>query len=223
MSLIVCTLYPVPTLHKVWNCNFSSGVSRLTESALTPSKKCEINPDLPNIKIEVYGPPPSSGTRDALVDLAMQAGALTFPELRALKTTEPDRFHSLHQTIRTDGRWLDAGENDTQIIQSLLRNPDAVGVAGFSYLDQSGDRVKPARIDGVRPSYQSIVRGDYALSRSLYLYVKPAHLEQRPAVRAFLLEAFSTAAMGEDGYLVEKGLIPPDDDSRKAVVNGLVN
>ncbi|MAK61473.1 MAG: phosphate ABC transporter substrate-binding protein [Ponticaulis sp.] len=181
----------------------------------------EVNPELPNIRIEVYGPPPTSGTRDALVDLALKTGALTFPELEALQSSDPDSFHQVYETIRTDGRWLDAGENDTQIIQSLLRNPEAVGVAGFSYLDQSGDRVKPARIDGVLPSYESILSGDYALSRSLFLYVKPVHLEKRPAVKAFLKEVFSDAAMAEGGYLLEKGLIPPSEDNRNAILSRL--
>lgn len=168
----------------------------------------EIRPDLPNVRIEVYGPPPTSGTRDALVQLALRSGALTFPQMRRLKQSDRDEFLRLSGTVRTDGRWLDAGENDTQIIQALLRSHGAVGVAGFSYLNQNSDRVKPATINGVLPEFESILSGDYALSRSLYLYVKGAHMREIRAIRAFLEEAFSDEAMGEAGYLVQKGLIP---------------
>ena len=177
----------------------------------------EIDPSLPNLRIEVYGPPPTSGTRDALVELAMKNGALSFPELRLLKTNDLPRFRQIYQTIRTDGRWLDAGENDNQIIQSLLRNSGAVGVAGFSYLSQSGDRVKPAKVNGVFPTYDTILSDEYALSRTLFLYVKPSHLADIPAVRGFLREAYSEAALGDIGYLTEKGLIPPTEERRREI------
>ena len=177
----------------------------------------EINPALPNLRIEVYGPPPTSGTRDALAELALKQGALTFPELRALKGEDLPRFREVSQVIRTDGRWLDAGENDTQIIQTLLRNSGALGVAGFSYLSQSGDRVKPARINGVAPGFETILSNEYPLSRSLYLYVKAEHLKANPAMRAFLEETYSDAALGDIGYLVEKGLIPPTEKQREEI------
>ncbi|MAP96143.1 MAG: phosphate ABC transporter substrate-binding protein [Ponticaulis sp.] len=183
----------------------------------------ELNPELPDIRIEVYGPPPTSGTRDALVSLALEAGALTFPDLRALKMTDKDAFYALAHTVRTDGRWLDSGENDTQIIQALIRNPLAMGVVGFSFLNQSGDRVKPARIDGELPTFETISSGDYALSRSLFLYVKPEHLESRPAVKAFLTEVFSDDAMTDTGYLIEKGLIPPKSQDRRLTMAELMD
>lgn len=177
----------------------------------------EINPSLPDMRIEVYGPPPTSGTRDALVELVMERGARTFPELAEMEAADHERFKELSHTVRTDGRWLDAGENDTQIIQALIRNPQSVGVAGFSYLDQSGDRVKPAAIDDTIPTFNAITTEHYAVSRSLFLYVKRAHLEAHPELAAFLKEIYSEAAMSSTGYLVEKGLIPPAPDVRQSI------
>ncbi len=174
----------------------------------------EVNPDLPDMRIEVYGPPPTSGTRDAFVEIVMERGALALPQLAELKTEDRAAFASISHTVRTDGNWLDAGENDTQIIQALLRNSEAIGVVGFSYLDQSADRVKPALIDGTAPSFDSIVSGDYVVSRSLFLYVKRSHLEALEELSAFLDEVYSEAAMGEGGYLVERGLIPISDPLR---------
>ena len=174
----------------------------------------EINPDLPGMRIEIYGPPPTSGTRDAFVELVMEAGAKGFPEFDSLKARNRSDYRSRVHTLRTDGRWLDSGENDAQIIQALARSDTALGVVGFSYLDQNGDRVKAATIDGIAPSFETISEGDYAITRSLFLYVKQDHLERIPALRAFLDEVYSDAAMGENGYLVEKGLIPLTEKRR---------
>ena len=178
----------------------------------------EVNPALPDIDIEVFGPPPTSGTRDAFVELVLERGAMEQPALAALKDTDPEAFDQYAHTIRTDGAWTDSGENDTQIIQSLIRNNKAFGVVGFSYLDQSGDRVKAASVDGVEPTFDSIVSNEYMVSRSLYLYVKMDHLTRVMALRPFLEATFSNNAMGADGYLVEKGLIPLSAEERRKIL-----
>ena len=178
----------------------------------------EINPELPDMRIEVYGPPPTSGTRDAFTEIVMERGALRLPEIVDLRESDPETYDAVAHTIRTDGHWLDSGENDTQIVQALIRSPSALGVAGYSYLEQSSDRVKPASINGTLPDEVSIMSGDYAVSRSLFLYVKRSHIEQMPALSPFLDELFSDVAMGEGGYLVEVGLIPLSPDDRANVL-----
>lgn len=178
----------------------------------------EINPELPDMRIEVYGPPPTSGTRDAFTEIVMERGALRLPEIVDLRESDAETYDAVAHTIRTDGHWLDSGENDTQIVQALIRSPSALGVAGYSYLEQSSDRVKSASINGTLPDEVSIMSGDYAVSRSLFLYVKRSHIEQMPALRPFLDELFSDVAMGEGGYLVEVGLIPLSPDDRANVL-----
>lgn len=175
-----------------------------------------INPDLPNEPIMVLGPPPTSGTRDAFVELGMEQGALAFPDLVALKQSDPAAFKLRSHTIRTDGAWIDLGENDTAIIQSLIKTPTALGVLGYSFLEQNGDRVQAARLDGVEASFEAIASGEYGLSRSMYIYVKDQNLPLVPGLAEFVREFVSDQAMGPDGYLLEKGLIPLPDDVRIA-------
>jgi phosphate transport system substrate-binding protein len=179
-------------------------------------KWSQIDADLPGVNIEIYGPPPTSGTRDAFVELVMEAGADEFGQLTELKRRDRAAYLQRAHTLRNDGRWLDSGENDAQIIQSLARSKESLGVVGFSYLDQNGDRVKPALIDGIRPDFDTISKGEYGITRSLFLYVKKDHFEKLPGLRAFLEEVYSDAAMGEAGYLVEKGLIPLTAERRTA-------
>ena len=177
----------------------------------------EINPELPDMRIEVYGPPPTSGTRDAFVEIVMRNGARQLPEIAALSDTDPQRFQQIAHTIRTDGHWLDSGENDTQIVQALIRSSSALGVAGYSYLEQSSDRVKPAMINGTLADQDTIMSGEYAVSRSLFLYVKESHYTAVPALLPFLEELYSDVAMGQGGYLTEVGLIPLSEDRRDDV------
>lgn len=176
----------------------------------------DVRSDLPREKIEVFGPPPTSGTRDAFVKLVMEAGAMSDPDMRALKSSEPDLFIEKSTTIRTDGAWTDSGENDSHIIQSLVQHHKALGVVGYSYLDQSSDRIAAARIDGVAPDFNAIVDGTYPVSRPLFFYVKGAHVGKIPSLVPFIEEAFSEAAMGDGGYLVTKGLIPLNAAERTA-------
>ncbi len=182
----------------------------------------DINPALPASAIEVYGPPPTSGTRDAFVELAMEGGCKTFVSIEAL---EKNAFKAVCHTLREDGVYIEAGENDNLIVQKLEANPDALGIFGFSFLDQNRDKVQGALINGVGPEFEAIADGSYPISRPLYFYVKTAHVGVIPGVQDYLAEFTSEDAWGEDGYLSEKGLIPMQLDERMEVlvrVTGLV-
>ena len=177
----------------------------------------QINPALPASKIEVLGPPPTSGTRDAFVELAMEGGAKTFDTLKALKKEDKNAFKTVAHTLREDGAYIEAGENDNLIVQKLEANPKAVGIFGFSFLDQNADKLQGAIVDGVEPTFEKIAGGDYGVSRSLYFYVKQQHVDQVPGIKEFVAEFTSDRAWGEDGYLVDKGLIPLPAADRKAM------
>lgn len=168
----------------------------------------DVNPDLPAIKIKVMGPPPTSGTRDAFAELAMQGGAKTFAWLKALKKTDKKKFKAIAHTVREDGAYIEAGENDNLIVQKLEADHTAMGVFGFSYLDQNSDKIKGAFVDGVQPSFENIASGKYPLSRPLFFYVKKRHVGVIPGIRGYLAEFTSEKAWGDDGYLSERGLIP---------------
>jgi len=172
----------------------------------------DVDPALPPVRIQVYGPPPTSGTRDAFVELGMEAGAAKIPQLSALKKSDEDAFKQRAGSLREDGSWIDAGENDNAMVQILTRTPGALGVFGFSFLGQNRDRVKAATVNGVQPSTQAIADGSYPLARTLYLYVKKAHLQTKPAIRPYLAEFLSDAASGKGGYLTDQGMIPLPQD-----------
>ncbi len=176
----------------------------------------DVNPSLPATKIEVLGPPPTSGTRDAFVELVMEGGCATFEWIGALKKTDANRYKSICHTIREDGAYVEAGENDNLIVRKLQANPDAMGIFGFSFLDQNGDRVQGSLIGGVEPDFDLIAGGEYPIARPLYIYVKKAHAGFIPGIEEFLAEFTSDKAWGEDGYLADKGLISmPDDEQRE--------
>lgn len=186
----------------------------------------EVNPELPAIKIEVLGPPPTSGTRDAFVELAMEGGCKSVDWIKALKKTDKAAYKSLCHNIREDGAYVEAGENDNLIVQKLNANPDAFGIFGYSFLEQNEDSVQGSLIDGVEPEFEAIAEGDYPVSRSLYFYVKKAHVGVVPGIEAFLNEFTSEDAWGEEGYLADKGLIPLTEDEREegeASIRGLKN
>jgi phosphate transport system substrate-binding protein len=180
----------------------------------------DIDPALPKHKIEVLGPPPTSGTRDAFVELAMEGGAEAFPMLKELKAKDEKAFKAAAHGIREDGAYVEAGENDNLIVQKLDANANAVGVFGFSFLDQNADRIQGSLVANVEPTFENIASGKYGISRSLYFYVKKAHVGKVPGLKEFLAEFTSEAAAGEDGYLADKGLIPLTDAERKAVRDG---
>ena len=175
----------------------------------------DVNPSLPAIKIEVLGPPPTSGTRDAFAELAMEGGAKSFAWIKAMKHTDKQRYKVICHTIREDGAYIEAGENDNLIVQKLEANPNAVGVFGFSFLDQNTDKIQGSVVDGTSPEFDSIASGDYPLSRPLFFYIKKAHVDKIPGIRQYVREFTSDKAWGPDGYLGEKGMIPMPDDERE--------
>ncbi len=174
----------------------------------------DINPALPAVKIEVMGPPPTSGTRDAFAELAMEGGCKTFGWIAGLKADDKATYKALCHTIREDGAYIEAGENDNLIVQKLSANPDAFGIFGFSFLDQNDDSIQGSLISGVEPDFDLIADGSYPVSRSLYFYVKPTRVGQVPGIPEFLAEFTSDRAWGEEGYLADKGLIPMGDEER---------
>ena len=170
----------------------------------------EVNLALPAQSIEVIGPPPTSGTRDAFEELALEEGM----EEAGVETKIE---------VREDGPYIEAGENDNLIVSKLEANPDALGVFGFSFLDQNSDRIKGASIEGVEPTFENIASGAYPVSRSLFFYVKKAHIGVVPGIEEYLAEFLSEAAIGEDGYAVEKGLIPLEPEARQKFIDAAEN
>ena len=180
----------------------------------------EINPSLPKTKIEVLGPPPSSGTRDAFAELALEGGCAQIPWLKAKKETDDAFFKNVCMTVREDGAYIEAGENDNLIVQKLEANPDAAGVFGYSYLAMNEDKLKAAPIDGRKPTYELIANGCYPGSRPLFFYVKKAHIGVIPGLEEYIAEFTSEKASGPEGYLADKGLIAlPEADRKKAAAN----
>ena len=176
----------------------------------------DIDASLPKSKIEVLGPPPTSGTRDAFAELALEGGAEAFPMLKDLKAKDEKAFKAVAHAIREDGAYVEAGENDNLIVQKIEANPNAIGVFGFSFLDQNGDKLQGSLIGGVAPSFENISSGSYGISRSLYFYVKKSHVGKVPGLEKYIADFMSDAAIGEEGYLADKGLIPLSASERKA-------
>ncbi len=169
----------------------------------------DINKALPAVKIEVLGPPPTSGTRDSFVELYMEGGCRTFAWLNGLRAQDEPRFKRACNTVREDGGYVEAGENDNLIVQKLTANKDAVGIFGYSFLEENLDKLKGAVVDGVTPTYDSVASGKYPASRPLFIYVKKQHVKVIPGIEEFIAEYTSDRALGEEGYLADKGLIPP--------------
>ncbi len=190
------------------------------------TKWSEIDASLPAAKIEAYGPPPTSGTRDAFVEIAMEGGAKKFACLADLRGSDKSAFKGIAHSVREDGKWIDSGENDNAIVNTLVNTPTAVGIFGYSFLDQNGDKIKGANVDGIEPTFENIAAGDYAISRSLFFYIKSAHVADNPGIQEFALEFTSEEAWGPGGYLEEIGLVPlPDADraSYRAAVEKLTS
>jgi phosphate transport system substrate-binding protein len=183
----------------------------------------DVNPSLPDTKIEVLGPPPTSGTRDAFVELAMEGGAKKFAWIKAMKKKDKKAYKKLCHTVREDGAYIEAGENDNLIVQKLNANPNAIGIFGFSFLDQNSDKVQGSSVDGVSPTFDAIADGKYPVSRPLYFYVKKAHVDTIAGMREYLKEFTSEKAWGPDGYLAEKGMIPMPDAERKMFRDNVKN
>ena len=167
----------------------------------------DVNGKLPAIPIRVYGPPPTSGTRDSLVELMMTPPCEANPGMAALKKSNEAKFKAICGGVRTDGAFIEAGENDNLIVQKLAGNPNTIGVFGYSFLEENTNKLKGIAINGVQPSYQSISGFQYPGARPLYIYVKNAHAKAIPAIRAFVAEFTKESAMGPKGYLAQHGLI----------------
>ena len=181
-------------------------------------KWSDIDKTLPNTKIEVLGPPPTSGTRDAFVELAMEGGAKKFRMLSSMRKKDKKAFQRVAHEIREDGAFIEAGENDNLIVQKLEANPDAIGIFGFSFLDQNADKIQGAIVNNVLPTFENIAGGKYGVSRSLYFYVKQQHVGVIPGIQEFVAEFTNEGTWGEDGYLVDKGLIPLPKGDRATVM-----
>jgi len=183
-----------------------------------PYKKwSDIDGSLPNAKIEVLGPPPTSGTRDAFNELAIEGGCKTFKSLKAIKKTNKKKYKALCRGIREDGHYIEAGENDNLIVQKLEANPSAFGVFGYSFLDQNAYKIQGSLVKGVDPTFENISAQKYPVSRALYFYVKTAHVGTIPGIRKFVAEFTSEKAWGPEGYLADRGLIPLPDGERQKV------
>lgn len=175
----------------------------------------DVNASLPAIKIEVLGPPPTSGTRDAFAELAMEGGCNAIDSIKALKKTDKNAFKSVCHTVREDGAYIEAGENDNLIVQKLETNKDALGIFGYSFLDQNADKLQGSAIDGVEPAFELIADGSYPVSRPLFFYVKKSHVGVIPGIAEYLAEFTAEKTWGAEGYLADKGLIPMSDKERK--------
>ena len=197
------------TIEQLWNALAAKGPK--------PTSWNEVDPSLPAVKIEVLGPPPSSGTRDAFEELVMEEGC------EAVKGKDWCKENK-GEEIREDGAYVEAGENDNLIVSKLEANPEALGVFGFSFLDQNAAKIQGASVNGVDPTFENIASGDYPVSRSLYFYVKKAHVGVVPGIMEYVGEFTNPAASGNGGYLQGKGLIPltaAEHSANQAKVMGL--
>ena len=213
----------------------------------------DVNSALPATKIEVLGPPPTSGTRDAFAELALEGGARKIEDiakLRKLKADQKDEIEKLvkklgagaawtaavkkkgekakgkdvvkiiGRSVREDGAYIEAGENDNLIVNKLVANPNALGIFGFSFLDQNSDKVQGSVIDGMEPTFDAIAEGEYKVSRPLYFYVKKAHIGVVPGIEEYLNAFVSEDVIGPDGYLIDKGLIPLGEEKYEDMSSG---
>lgn len=183
----------------------------------------EINPNFPNQKIEVLGPPPSSGTRDAWVELVMEKGCKTFDWVKEMKKQDKKKYKGICHGIREDGAFVEAGENDNLIIQKLANNPNAFGIFGYSFLDQNTDVIKGTVIGGVAPTFESIADGSYPASRGLYVYAKKEHMNKIEGMREFMELYLSDDVAGADGSLGDAGLIPLPQNELDTVRANVLN
>ncbi|MFO1418274.1 MAG: PstS family phosphate ABC transporter substrate-binding protein [Methylotetracoccus sp.] len=174
----------------------------------------QVNSALPNVKIEVLGPPPTSGTRDAFAELALEGGCQSYAWIKGLKSRDEKEYKKVCQQVREDGAYMEAGENDNLIVQKLVSNPTAVGIFGYSFLEENLDKVSPVTVEGVTPEYETIASMQYPISRPLFFYVKKAHIGMIPGIREYMTEFTSEKAWGDEGYLSKKGFIPLPSDER---------
>ena len=201
--------------------------SNPTELIANPNKTWkDVNPSLPAIMIEVLGPPPTSGTRDSFAELFMEAGCQQFAWIKSLKDVDEKRYKRVCHTIREDGAYIEAGENDNLIAQKITTNPNALGIFGYSFLEENADKLKGLKIDGIAPTFETIASTKYPTSRPLFIYVKKAHIGVIPGLKEFMAEYVSDKAIGEEGYLTDRGLVALEKSSLtkvRADVNSMKN
>jgi phosphate transport system substrate-binding protein len=181
----------------------------------------DVNPALPDVPIRVYGPPPTSGTRDSFAELILDKGCNTDPAMVALKAEDEDRHKQTCTRIREDGAYIEAGENDNLLVQRVSENQGAVGVLGYSFLEENTNRVRGIPIGGVTPTAETISNFTYPGARRLYIYAKGEHLGVIPGLREFLTAW--TQGWGPGGYLSQHGLIPLPDAERAAALRAVQN
>lgn len=177
-------------------------------------KWSDVDSSLPAIPISVFGPPSTSGTRDAFAELILEKGCKSDPAMEKLKDSDEDKYKETCTKVREDGKYVDSGENDNLIVQKLGANPNAVGIFGYSFLEENLDNVRGIPLNGIEPNYQNIADGKYPGSRPLYLYVKKAHVTAIPGLKEYVTEFASAGA--PQGYLVKRGLISAPDSVRNA-------
>jgi phosphate transport system substrate-binding protein len=166
----------------------------------------DVNPSLPAVKIRVLGPPPTSGTRDSLVELYLTKGCESDPAMKELKKSNEDQHKDICTKVREDGAFVEAGENDNLLVQKVAGDPGTLGVLGFSYLEQNADKVRPVQVNGVAPTEQTIADLSYPGARKLYIYVKGEHIQAKPKLRDFV--AAFAKMWGSGGALQRRGLVP---------------
>ena len=170
-------------------------------------KWSDINPKLPAVRIAVYGPPSTSGTRDSFVELVLES--VCRQEKSFIKAFSDEKIRNKKcRMIRSDGKFIEAGENDNLIVQKLSSNQDALGIFGFGFLEENQNKIMAARIDDIEPSFENIAKGNYQISRPLFIYFKAQHLNLVPKMRDFIGEIVNENTIGNDGYLLQKGLVP---------------
>lgn len=189
-----------------------------------PNKKwSDIDASLPSIDIIAFGPPPTSGTRDAFVELVMHDGCNALPGMKDLHASDADKWNEVCSRMRQDGPFVEAGENDNLIVQRLEADANAVGIFGYSFLYENSDKLKAVKVNGVAPDFDTIADGSYPVSRPIFFYVKNAHRDVIPGMKEFLEEYVSDGALAPDGYLPERGLTPLSDAKRQEVQDAVLN
>ena len=183
-----------------------------------PNKKwSDIDASLPAFDIIAFGPPPTSGTRDAFVELVMHDGCKKLPGMADLKKADGAKWDEVCSRMRQDGPFVEAGENDNLIVQRLEADANAVGIFGYSFLYENSDKLKAVKVAGIAPTVETIADFSYPVARPIFFYVKNAHRDVIPGMNEFLTEYVSDGALGADGYLPERGLTPLSDEKRMEV------
>lgn len=181
----------------------------------------DVTAGLPATRLYIYGPPKTSGTRESLTDLMMEPGCLQNPEMKALKEADKEKAEELCTDVRTDGIYVETGENDNLIIQKLISNPGSVGIFGYGYLEKNLDKVRGVKVNGVEPTYDTISSGQYPGARPLYIYVKKRHIDIINGLDEYIME-FLTAGT-RTGYLSEEGMIAMPDPLRLSMIERLTS